>query len=94
MFKQKDSVLNTSAVTKSSMKPQSNATANRHLRSSGKKNGEQWRTKVRLGRTMMRGLELRRLAKGTTRDKTTLNSEEIKLIALAVIELRLSEGIR
>jgi len=34
-FKQKDSVLNTSAITevaKFSMKPQSNATANRHLR--------------------------------------------------------------
>jgi len=52
----KDSVLNTSAITaitKSSMKSQSGATANRHLRSSGERNGEQRRTKVRLGRTMM-----------------------------------------
>ena len=43
-FKQKDSVLNTSAitaVTKVSMKPQSGATANRHLRSSEERNGEQ-----------------------------------------------------
>jgi len=41
----------------------------------------------------MQALELQRLAKGTSWDKTTLNSEEIKSIALAVIELRLSEGI-
>jgi len=43
-FKQKDSVLNTSViatVTKSSMKPRSGATANRHLCSSGERNGEQ-----------------------------------------------------
>ena len=39
------------------------ATANRHLRSSGERNGEQRRTKVRLGRTMMQGLELQRLVK-------------------------------
>jgi len=59
-------VLSTSAitvVTKSSMKPRSSATANRHLHSSGERNGEQRRTKVRLGRTMMRVLELQRLAK-------------------------------
>ena len=59
-------MLNTTAitaVTKSSVKPRSSATANRHLRSSGEKNGEQRRTKVKLGRTMMRGLELQRLAK-------------------------------
>ena len=31
--------------------------------------------------------------KDTSRDEATLNSEEIKPIALAVIELRLSEGI-
>jgi len=42
-------VLNTSAiteVTKSSMKPRSGATANRHLHSSEERNGEQRRTKV------------------------------------------------
>jgi len=32
--------------------------------------------------------------KGTSRDEATSNSEKIKPIALAVIELRLSEGIR
>ena len=31
--------------------------------------------------------------KGTSSDKATLNSEEIKLVALVTIELRLSEGI-
>jgi len=31
--------------------------------------------------------------KGTSRDEATLNSEETKPIALAVTELRLSEGI-
>ena len=33
------------------------------------------------------------MEKGTSRDEVTLNSEEIKPIALAVIELRLPEGI-
>jgi len=32
--------------------------------------------------------------KGTSRDEATLNSKKIKPIALAVIELRLSEDIR
>ena len=43
-FKQKDSMLNTSVITtvaKSSIKPLSDATANRHLRGSGERNGEQ-----------------------------------------------------
>ena len=31
--------------------------------------------------------------KGTSRDEAMLNSEEIKSIVLAVIKLRLSEGI-
>ena len=91
---QKDSVLNTSAitaVTKVSMKPRSGATANRHLRGSQERNGEQRRTKISFGRTMMRALKLQRLAK---RDEATLNSEEIKPVALVVIELHLSEGIR
>jgi len=32
--------------------------------------------------------------KGTSRDEATSNSEKIKPVALAIIELRLSEGIR
>jgi len=64
--KQKDSVLNTSAIAaviKSSMKPQSCATANRHLHGSEERNGEERKTKVSFGRTMMRALELQWLAK-------------------------------
>ena len=33
------------------------------------------------------------MPKGTCRAKVTLNSETIKLVALAAIELRVSEGI-
>ena len=33
------------------------------------------------------------MSKGTSRAKATSNSEKIKPVALAVIELRLSEGI-
>ena len=65
-FKQKDSMLNTSAITaitKSSMKPRSGTTANRHLGGSGKENGEYRRTKVSFGRTMMWAFELQRLVK-------------------------------
>ena len=34
------------------------------------------------------------MPKGMSQDEATLNSEKIKPIALAVIELRLPEGIR
>jgi len=44
---------------------------------------------VSFGRTMIRALELQWLAK----THISLNSEEIKPIALTVIELRLSERI-
>ena len=60
-FKQKDSAINTSAitaVTKSFMKPWSGATANCHLCVSGERNGEQRRKKVSFDRTMMRALKL------------------------------------
>ena len=49
--------------------------------------------KVSFSRTMMQALELLQLAKDTFRDEVTLNSEEIKPVALAIIELHLSEGI-
>ena len=42
---------------------------------------------------MMQALELLHLVKGTFKDETTLNSAKIKPVALAVIELCLSEGI-
>jgi len=34
------------------------------------------------------------MAKGTSRDETMLNSEKIKPIALAIVELHKSAGIR
>jgi len=46
-----------------------------------------WRTKVSFGRTMMQELELFWLGKGTSQDEATLNSEEIKSVPLAIIEL-------
>jgi len=42
---------------------------------------------------MKQALELLRLAKGTSLDERMLNSEEIKPVAIAIIELRLSERI-
>ena len=45
------------------MKPRSGATTNCHQRGSEERNGEQRRTKESFGRTMMRALELQRLAK-------------------------------
>ena len=51
------------AETKSSMKSRSNATTSRHLCDTGERNREQKRTKESFGRTMIRALELQRLAK-------------------------------
>ena len=82
-------MINTStinAINKSSMKPLSGATANRHLCSSGERNGEQRRTKVSFGCEHWTCSGWR---KCTSRDEATLNSEPIDL----VVELRLSEGI-
>ena len=42
---------------------------------------------------MMWALELLWLAKSRSWDEVTLNSEKIKAVAIAIIELRLSEGI-
>ena len=61
------------------------ATTNRHLCRSRKRNGEQRRTKI--------SFEMLRLAKGMSRDKAMLNSEEIKPMALVVTKLHSSEGI-
>ena len=90
------SVLNifaTTAITKSSMKPWNGATKNRHVRSNGERNGEQRRTKVSFGWTMMQALELLWLAKRHILEQSDVNSEEIKLIALAVIELCLKVSV-
>jgi len=61
VFKQRDSMRNTFAITivsKSSMKPWCSATTNRHLRSSGERNEEQMRTKVSFGRIIIQAFEL------------------------------------
>jgi len=45
------------------MKPRDGATTNCHLSGNGERNGEQRRTKVRFGKTMIRALELQQLVK-------------------------------
>ena len=67
------------ADTKSSLKPQSCATINLHLRSSGERIGKQRSTKVSFGRTIIRATELQRLAKGTSQEKAILNGEELSI---------------
>ena len=42
---------------------------------------------------MIRALEPLQLVKGTSRNEVTLSSEEVKDVAIAIIELCLSEGI-
>jgi len=68
-------------------------TAYRHLRAKEEKNGVQRRTKVSFGRIMMRALELLQLARRHIPDEVTFNSEEIKDVAIAIINLCFSEGI-
>ena len=53
------------------------------------RNGVQWRTKIGFGRTTMLVLEM----VNTSQDEEALNSEEIKPVAIANIELHLSERI-
>ena len=67
--------------------------ANCHIHGSGERNGAQRRPKVSFTTAMIQALELLWLAKSTSWDEAMLNSEEIKPIALTIIELRLSEGI-
>jgi len=50
----------------------------------------EWRAKVSFGRTMMQALELLRSAK---RHVSALENEGIRLVAIAIIDLCLSEGI-
>ena len=67
------------------------ATMNRHLGLSAKRNGTQRRTKVS---PLWMHCTYSGMPKGTFRDEATSNSEKIKPIALAVVELCLPEGIR
>ena len=68
--------------------------ANRHLHSKGERYGVYRRTKVSFGRTMLcKHWNCSGWQKGTSPDEPMLNSEEIKCVAIAIIELQLSEGI-
>ena len=62
-------------------------TVNRHLHGSGERNGQQGRTKVSFGRTMMQALEALWLVKGTSLD--VVISTKIKPVALAVYRVTL-----
>ena len=55
---------------------------------------DEWDTKENTGKSMKNALYVLRYAKGTSRAEVTSNSEKIKPVALAVIELRLFEDIR
>jgi len=68
-------------------------TANRHLHPKGERNGVQRRTKVIFGKPRCEHWSYCGWRKATSRDEATLNSKEIKPIAIAIIELRLPEGI-
>ena len=87
----KNDVLASSALTLALYQNLNIHTAIRHLCGSGERNGAQRRTSF--GRAMMQALEYCSWLKGTSPDRVTMNSEEIKSVALAIIELRLSEGI-
>ena len=65
-------------------------TTNRHLCDKGESNGVQRRTKV-IGNFWQNHDVSTAVGE---KDEATLNSEEIKPVAIANIELRLSEGIR
>jgi len=69
------------------------STVNCYLHGSGESHGEQRRIKVTLDKAMIQALELLRLAKRCILDEVTMNSEEIKSVALVNIKLHLSEGI-
>ena len=51
---------------------------------------DEWDTKEDTSKSMKNALYVLRMPKGTCRAKATLNSEKIKPVALAVIEIRLS----
>jgi len=51
-------------------------------------------TKEGPGKSMMNALYVKRHGKSSSRAEATLNSEKIKSVALAIVELRESEGIR
>ena len=54
---------------------------------------DEWDTKEDTGKSMKNALYVCGMPKGTSRAEAMSNSEKSKPIALAVIELRLSEGL-
>ena len=54
---------------------------------------DEWHTKEDTGRSMKNALYILQYAKGTSQAEAASNSEKIKPVALAVVELCLSEGI-
>jgi len=65
-------------------------TCNRHF----VVNKDEWDTKKGRDKSMKNALMFSGMAKGTSWAKTTLNSKKIKPVALLIVELRESEGIR
>ena len=55
---------------------------------------DEWNTKKDTGKSLKNAKLVLQYAKGTSWAEATSNSEKIKPVALAIIELRLSEGIR
>ena len=68
-------------------------TTNCHLRYKGERNGVQRRTNVALEKPRCKHWSCCGWQKGMSPDEVMLNSEEIKAVAIVVIELHLSEGI-
>jgi len=55
---------------------------------------DEWDTKEDTSKSMKNALHYSGMAKGTSRAEATLNREKFKPVALAIVELRESEGIR
>ena len=55
---------------------------------------DEWNTKGDTGKSLKNALDILWYAKRYLLAEATLNSEKIKLVAIAVIELHWSEGIR
>jgi len=51
-------------------------------------NKDEWDTKEGRGKSMKNALHVQGMAKGTSQAEATLNSEKIKPVALAIVELR------
>jgi len=82
-----------SALTQVSHRSYKACTANRHLRAKRERNGVQRRTKASLVEPWCEHWSCSGWQKDKSQDEAMLNNEEIKATAIAIIKLRLSEGI-